>query len=138
MSKAQIVIVEDNPGDVDVLRMALDGLGEDYELAVLSDGAEALRFVQQKHAGVKEPDPCVILLDLHLPKYDGIEVLEALRREPSLKHVHVMILTSGPPLPREEAAMRRLGAIFRQKPSSLDEVGVLAAEVMELCKGVMV
>jgi CheY-like chemotaxis protein len=134
VSKPHIVIVEDNPADVLLLRMALDEQGEPYQLTVLSDGAQALRFVQEYRSGMKDDDPCAILLDLRLPKYDGLEVLRALKREPSLDNVHVVMVTSGPVPSGDDAEIRALGGILRQKPGSVSDVLLLAAYILELCK----
>ena len=136
--KPCVVIIEDNPGDVDILRIALDRQQEPYDLVALSDGAEALGFVQSRRAGAREPEPCVILLNVHLPKYDGLEVLAALRNEPSLNHVQVVMLSSGDVRPGEEAVIRSWGAEFRQKPTQLSEAHQLGAEIFELCKKGMV
>ena len=135
MSKPHIVVVEDNPGDVQLLRIALDQQAEEYELSVLADGAEAVQYVQSRHAGSTEPQPCAMLLDFRLPKYDGLEVLAALRREPSLDHVHVIILSSATVQLSEKLKIVSLGAIFREKPRTFLELAELAAHVLELCKG---
>ena len=134
MSKPQILVVEDNPGDVEILKIALNRQNEPYELVVLSDGAEALRYMEERHSGPAEPEPCVVLLDVHLPKYDGLEVLAALRRDAKLRHVQVIMLASAAVLPREEASIRHMDAMFRTKPRTFHEVLELAAEVMEVCK----
>jgi CheY-like chemotaxis protein len=133
MNLPHIVIIEDNPADIELLRMALDDLGVPHELSALQDGGEALHFVQERYAGSREPDPCVILLDFHLPKYDGLEVLAAVKRQPNLSHVHVVVLTSGGVRPQDEAKILSMGALFRQKPRHYSEVLQLAADVLELC-----
>lgn len=135
MSKPHILIVEDNPLEVELLRMALDRLAEPFELIVLADGAEALHYVRQHHAGVPEPDPCVILLDIHLPKYDGLEVLEALKSEPGLREIGVVVMASGAVRGREEARIKSMGATLRQKPRDFTECLQLAADAMDLCRG---
>jgi len=89
----KIMVVEDSPADVLLLRHALDQHGEPYELAVLRDGAEALQFVAAQWQSPQESAPCVIVLDLHLPKHDGLSVLAALRREPGLSHIRVVALS---------------------------------------------
>ena len=137
MNRPFIVIIEDNPAEVELVRMALDQSREAYALVVLPDGAEALRFVSERHAGIREPEPCVMLLDVHLPKYDGVEVLAAVRREPHLRSVHVIMLASGSVRREVEAKIQRLGAIFRQKPRSFSEVNQLAEDVLELCRKAM-
>jgi CheY-like chemotaxis protein len=134
MSKPHILTIEDNPLDVELLRMALDRLAEPYELIVLPDGAEALGYVRQHHSRAPEAEPCVILLDIHLPKYDGLEVLEALKREPGLREIGVVVLTSGAVRSREEARIESMGAVLRQKPRDFTECLELAADVMDLCK----
>src|SRR6478609_9559285 len=89
MQAARIVIIEDNEGDIQLLRLALDEQKEAYELEILKDGEEALRFVQEHRSGIREPEPCVILLDLHLPRYDGIAILHAIRGTPPLEHIKI-------------------------------------------------
>lgn len=136
MSKPHILIIEDNPLDIEVLRLALDRLAEPYELIVLADGAEALRFVRKHHAG-QEPEPCVILLDMHLPKYDGLEVLEALKNEPGLREIYVVMLVSGAVRSQEKARIESLGATLREKPRDFTECLELAADAMDMCRGMV-
>ena len=128
------MIIEDNDGDIQLLRLALDEQEEEYELEILKDGEEALRFVQEHRSGTREPEPCVILLDLHLPRYDGIAILHAMREAPQLEHIKIVML-SGQADPRQEAEMVRLGAFYRRKPSALTELSELAAEIFVICKG---
>jgi CheY-like chemotaxis protein len=115
-------------------RLALDEQEEDYELEILKDGEEVLRFVQGHRSGIREPEPCVILLDLHLPRYDGIAILHAIREAPPLEHIKIVVL-SGQADPRQEAEMARLGVFYRRKPSTLTELSELAAEIFVICKG---
>jgi CheY-like chemotaxis protein len=134
MSKPTILVIEDNPAEIVLLRHALDQLDEDYTLQVLVDGEAALRFVEEHRSGAREPNPCVILLDLYLPKHDGLGVLEAIRREPELTNIHVVVL-SGNANPRDQEAIRKMGAQYRAKPNSLALYIELAAEIIALCKG---
>jgi|SRR5579863_3768610 CheY-like chemotaxis protein len=134
MSTPTILVIEDNPAEVVLLRHALDQLNQDYVLDVLPDGEAALRFVHDHRSGAREPHPCVILLDLYLPKHDGLAVLEAIRRQPALTHIRVVVL-SGYANPRDLKAVREMDALFRSKPSSLAEYADLAAEIVALCKG---
>lgn len=72
MSTPQILIVQDNPADIDLLRMALDQLQEPYEIVALKDGAEALRFVRGRYSGIGEPEPCDSLESLSSKvRWDG-------------------------------------------------------------------
>ena len=134
MSIPTILIIEDNHADIFILRHAFDELGEPYLLEVLTDGEAALAFIGEHRSGAREPHPCVILLDLHLPKYNGIEVLAAIREAPPLSHIHVVVLTSGA-RPREEKQVVELGGICCFKPTSLQATKLLASEILGLCKG---
>lgn len=90
----EILLVEDNPGDV---RLTLEALkeGKIYNnLTVVEDGAEALAFLRRegRHAQAVRPD--LILLDLNLPKKDGREVLADIKNDESLRRIPVIVLTS--------------------------------------------
>ena len=133
MSVPRIIVIEDNPADVRLLRYALDETGEKHQLEVLSDGEEALRFVRQC-ATSHGPDPCVIIIDLHLPRYDGTAILSAIRQESSLAHVKVAVLTTIAS-PDEELAIRALGVdLYRTKSHELDELKALAQEILRICR----
>jgi CheY-like chemotaxis protein len=84
MQPARVLVIEDNESDIGLLRHALDQQGEKYELEILSDGEQALQFVHEHRTGVREPEPCVILLDLHLPLYDGMAILRAISPSPGV------------------------------------------------------
>jgi len=131
---ARIVIVEDSPADVLLLRHALDQHQDPYELEVLRDGAEALAFVAAQRQFSQEPPPCVIVLDLHLPKHDGVAVLSALKREPALNHIRVVAL-SGFASPRDEAQIQSLGVrMYCEKPGDLDGWIGLARDILKICR----
>ena len=133
MQPARILIIEDNALDIVLLRHALDQQGEDYEMEILSDGEAALRFVHEHRTRVREPEPCVILLDLYLPLYDGMAVLRAIREAPALEHVHVVVLTALAS-PSQEIEIASMGARYRKKSTSLKDVIELAAEIVAICK----
>ena len=130
---ARIVLVEDNPGDVLLLRLALDQHEPDYILEILRDGAEAIRFIRDQWTST-EPQPCVIVLDWNLPKHDGKSVLQSIRAAPGMSHVRVVALT-GMLIPKEEAEILRLGVrLCRMKPTDLDGWHRLAGEILEICR----
>jgi len=132
MRAPRILVIEDNPGDIELLRHGLSQQDEPYELIALRDGEAALLFIAEQRSGTST-EPCVIVLDLHLPRHSGMEVLRALRQEPILAHISVVAWTSFAG-PAEEAEVRRLGAHLREKPATLGEFQELAEFVMELCK----
>jgi chemotaxis family two-component system response regulator Rcp1 len=133
MSEIRILCIDDNPADIRILRYALDDQGEEYEIQVLKDGEEALLFVREHREGKHEPKPCVIVLDVHLPKHNGVAVLRAINQAPTLRHIRVLT-TSGQAHPAEMDEIGALGAVYRQKPYSLDEYAEFAAEIIALCK----
>jgi CheY-like chemotaxis protein len=129
----KILVVEDNPSDIYILRRSLEDLGEEFEMEILTDGARAIQYVQERRISREEP-PCVIVLDLHIPKHDGLEVLRSIHQEPALNHIEVVLLTNSAS-PREEAEMRRIGATYRLKPVGIAEYAELAADLIAICKG---
>ncbi len=90
----EVLLVEDSPGDVRLTREAFKDAKVHINLHVVSDGAEAMDFLNRvgKHTGVPRPD--MILLDLNLPKKDGREVLAEIKDDPVLKIIPVVILTT--------------------------------------------
>ena len=90
----QILLVEDSPGDVNLTREALREARVANELNVVSDGVEALDYLNRRgdHAGAVRPD--LMLLDLNLPRKDGREVLAEIKQDPSLARIPVVVLTS--------------------------------------------
>ena len=90
----EILLVEDNDGDV---RLTIEALKEGKvrnKLSVARDGVEALQFLRREGAHAKAPKPDLILLDLNLPKKDGREVLEEIKNDPTLRRIPVVVLTT--------------------------------------------
>jgi len=90
----EILLVEDNPGDVRLTQEALKE-GKVYNnLHWAKDGVEALEFLKRQGKHAKAPRPDIILLDLNLPKKDGREVLAVVKNDADLKHIPVVVLTT--------------------------------------------
>lgn len=87
-----ILLVEDNPMDVDLTLRAFKRRHVTNPIEVARDGEEALSWIARWEAG--EPWPAVILLDLKLPKIDGLDVLRALKAHPTLRVIPVVVLTT--------------------------------------------
>jgi CheY-like chemotaxis protein len=117
-----ILLAEDNPNDVELTLSALHSLHLANEIMVVHDGAQALDFLRRKNDFSSRPagHPAVLLLDLKMPRVDGLEVLRAIRQDESLRTVPVVILTSS----REEADLVKgyqLGAnAYVVKPVDFD------------------
>ena len=89
-----ILLVEDNPGDVRLIQEAFKDGKIRNNLYIVHDGVEALAFLHHKDSFAGVPRPDLILLDLNLPKKDGREVLEEIKYETDLQHIPVVILTT--------------------------------------------
>ncbi|WP_336360151.1 response regulator [Haladaptatus sp. ZSTT2] len=89
-----ILLVEDNPGDVRLTEEAFNEGKINNELHVVTDGVEALDFLYRRGEYESAIRPQLILLDLNLPKIDGLEVLEQLKSDAKLKHIPIVVLTS--------------------------------------------
>jgi len=94
MKPVEILLVEDNPGDVRLTREALKEAKVINNLTVLKDGVEALAFLRQQGPYGGAVIPHLILLDLNLPKKDGREVLAEIKTDEKLKRIPVVVLTT--------------------------------------------
>ena len=92
----RILLAEDNENDVELTLNALQECRLSNEVEVVHDGAEALDYIYQrgKYAGRGDGLPCVVLLDLKMPRVDGLEVLRQIKSDPDLRHIPVVMLTS--------------------------------------------
>ncbi len=84
-----ILLVEDNPNDIELTLAALERSQLANEIAICRDGAEALDYLYRRgdHAGRDVREPAVVLLDLKLPKVDGLEVLAAVKGDPGMRAI---------------------------------------------------
>lgn len=136
----RILMVEDDPHDVELSLTALEQYNLANELVVVSDGEEALDYLFQrgKFMARASGNPAVVLLDLKLPKVDGLEVLQQIRNSEALKMIPVVVLTSS----REERDMvssYRLGVNayvvkpvgFHEFVNAVKELGIFWALINE-------
>jgi len=128
---SEILLAEDNPADVYLIRAALDEHGVNLALQVAADGSQVLRIIDQQDV-LDETQLRLIILDLNLPRHDGIEILQRLRGSERLARVPVVVLTSSDS-PRDRVAAHELGAAeFLRKPSNLEQFLSLGAVFKEL------
>jgi chemotaxis family two-component system response regulator Rcp1 len=88
------LLVEDNPGDVRLIREALDETQLPNQLSITENGKEALNFLRRRGKFATAPRPDLILLDLNLPLKDGREVLEEIKQDEDLRRIPVVVLTT--------------------------------------------
>jgi CheY-like chemotaxis protein len=90
----EVLLVEDNPGDVQLTQIALEESKISVHLSVVEDGVEAMAFLRKQEKYAATPHPDIILLDLNLPKKDGREVLAEIKADNTLKRIPVVVLTT--------------------------------------------
>lgn len=135
-----ILLVEDNPRDLELSLLALEKSNLANEVVTVRDGKEALDYLFRHgaYAERQQGNPAVVLLDLKLPKVDGIEVLEKIKAEPTLQAVPVVMLTTS----REEKDLLRsyqLGVnayvvkpvVFKEFIEAIRELGIFWAVLNE-------
>ena len=116
-----ILMVEDDPGDVELTKEALEESKLSINLNVVEDGVQALRYLQKKDEYSEATSPDLILLDLNLPRKDGREVLAELREDPDLRSIPVVVLTTSE---ADEDIMKSYGLganCYVTKPVGLDQ-----------------
>jgi two-component system response regulator len=122
-----ILLIEDNPADVNIMLTALRDARRSPEIHVAADGEEALAFL--KRAG---PPPDLVLLDLSLPKVDGFQVLEAMKADPVLRRIPVVVISGSA---RESDVARAYDAqisAYIVKPPDLNEYFTAIRSLKEL------
>jgi len=136
----RVLLVEDSPNDAELTLEAFAETGLANEVVWVRDGREALDYLHQEGAFANRPAglPAVVLLDLKMPKVDGLQVLELVKKNPQLKSVPVVMLTSS----REGADLARsygLGVnayvlkpvVFPQFVKAMKDLGLFGAVVNE-------
>lgn len=116
----EMLLVEDNPGDVRLMREALREVGARSRLHVVGDGVEALRFLRGVDEYARSARPDVIVLDLNLPRMGGREVLAEIKADPRLRHIPVVVLSSSAAEEDIAAAYGLHANCYVTKPADLD------------------
>ena len=90
----EILLVEDNPGDVRLVQEAMRAAKMRNRMSVVEDGVDAMAFLRREGRFADAPRPDLILLDLNLPRKDGREVLAEVKADPQLRRIPVVVLTT--------------------------------------------
>jgi CheY-like chemotaxis protein len=129
-----LFLVEDNPADVQLFRMALDEAGVECNLVVFEDGGEVIEYIRRADPAQPPPKPDMMILDLNLPKNDGLEILEIIRDTPVFADVSIVILSSSSSV-RERAKLAAFHVReFIAKPPDLQEylnIGKILRSLLE-------
>ena len=116
---AEILLIEDNPGDVRLTREALKDGDTPHRLHVATDGEEGLKFLRRQGVYADCPRPDLILLDLNLPKRDGRQVLDEVKKDESLREIPVVVLTTSKAVSDVNSAYDLQANCYIQKPVDL-------------------
>lgn len=129
MKLGTILLVEDNRADQVLFRQALKEMGWDGELKVVCDGVEAIAFLRRVGKYTKESEPDLIVLDINIPKLNGIEVLTLIKADKGLSQLPIVIFTtSEAPSDKQRAA---LADCYIVKPAEVDKYFESVRETIE-------
>jgi two-component system, chemotaxis family, response regulator Rcp1 len=119
--RLEILLVEDNPGDVRLIVETLKDGRKDYGINVAKDGDQAMAFLKHTGEFAQSPKPDIILLDLKLPGKSGLEVLKEVKQNETLKSIPIIVLTSSSADEDMAAAYKNHANCYITKPISLDK-----------------
>jgi two-component system response regulator len=118
MKSVEVLMIEDNPGDVVLLEVAVAKVGVDYQITVLADGEAAMRYLRGEDASACAHRPDLIVLDLKLPRKSGRDVLKEIRPDPQLDRVPIVVMSSSRSEMDLTRAMDLPNLAYMAKPST--------------------
>ena len=130
-----ILLAEDSPADVGIVRMALRDENLDHVLHVAKDGAEAIAFITNTDNNSRSPGLDLLLLDMHLPKRSGEDILRVLRSTERCAQTPVVVLTSSDAPRDRETAQKHAAFYYFRKPSRLADFMKLGSVVCAILSG---
>ena len=133
LDSGEILLVEDNPGDVRLTREALRESSLPSRLSVAGDGVEALAFLRREGKYAEAPRPDLILLDLKLPRKGGLEVLAAIKADERLKQIPVVVLSSSTAPDDISRAYQLQASCYVTKPADLDHYVSVVQSIEGYC-----
>ncbi len=125
----RILHVEDNPGDVHLLAESLRECPFSYQLSVVNDGENALRFLRGEEQFQRAARPDLVLLDLNLPRKNGREVLAEVKADPELRQIPIVILTSSSAAEEAFNSYDLHANGFITKPATFDEFNAIVRAI---------
>ena len=134
-SAFEILLAEDNSADVALVRRALKEHGIQCVLHVIQDGAQAIQWIGNLDADPKASQLDLVLLDMHLPKRHGEDILKRLRSTERYAQTPVIMMTSASTSRIEEIATKHAAVVYFVKPSSLEKFMQLGAIVQLVLSG---
>jgi CheY-like chemotaxis protein len=133
-----VLLVDDDEGDLLMIREALDAGTREHEIHAVHDGEEALEFLRRQGRFSKAPRPDIVLLDLNMPRVDGRQVLAAVKADKDLRRIPIVVLTTS----RAPADIRSSYGLhanaYVTKPMSLDELTAVVRGIDDFFGGIAV
>jgi chemotaxis family two-component system response regulator Rcp1 len=129
-----VLLVEDNPTDAFVIKWVVEECGLDFRIRIMSDGQDALTYLQELERDKTVPCPALVILDLNLPKVSGLEVLQKLRGESRCRNTPVIVVSSSS-AESDRRNSRALGAEeYFEKPNDLDAYAALGKIIKRMLR----
>ena len=126
-TQPEILLIEDSSTDIDLTREGLAGLERPFRLTVITDGAQAIDYLQHRGEHRAAPRPDLVLLDLNLPGCRGAEVLGSIKEDPALLEIPVVVMSSSQSPLDIRDSYRRHANCYVVKPLEVDDyIGVVA------------
>ena len=129
--RIEILLVEDNPGDVHLTLEAFKDARIENTVHVVSDGEDALRFLRREDGHGDAPRPDLVLLDLNLPRKNGHEVLAEIRADPAINRLPVVVLTSSDRDSDVDASYGLNANCYITKPISVDDFTTVVRSISD-------
>lgn len=130
-SQLRVLLVEDNPIDIVLLKQGLESQRFKVKIAVAQNVEEAISMLenQEHNKGIEKPN--LIILDLNLPGANGLELLEFTKNDNRFKHIPVIVLTSSLDKDSLRKSYKNYASCFIQKPQNLSELGEMSKSVVD-------
>ena len=129
---AEVLLVEDDPGDVLLTSEAFAQRHLDVQLHVVGDGEEATRFLRRTGDFASAPRPALVLLDLNLPRRSGLEVLADLKADPDLRTIPVVVLTTSQAQQDIQCSYQLHTNAYVVKPIDADQFSAAIGQIDDL------
>ena len=133
----EILLAEDNPGDVRLTREALRDASISNHLHVVPDGVETIAFLRHQDRYIHAPPPDLILLDLNMPRMDGRRVLAAVKADPRLRRIPVVVLSSSQSETDIRTAYELQANCYVTKPTDFEQFVAVVREIEEFWAAVV-
>jgi two-component system, chemotaxis family, response regulator Rcp1 len=131
LSPAQVLLVEDSPGDVRLMKEAFHGVNANVDLHVATDGVEAMNFLRRRGSHIDAPRTDLVLLDLNLPRLDGREVLALVKKDSTLKSIPIVVVSTSAAEADIATSYDLRANCYFAKPVDLDDFDELVKKINE-------